>query len=258
MGQVKCHPPSFYTPWLNPFVPQVGGKGCVLPNNTNVFFWPVSRHFERTRPPFDLLQDTHPELTDDRLWGQCNDTDAPLNVISVNQEDGWAYLALVNLGATDQLKFSIDNHKMYIFAADGNFHFPQEVDVVTVPIGERFEAMVRLDRPPADYTIRVVADIGVQFLSGYAVLSYERYGCPTEFTSPPAAVDPAIDYGGVVASNKTVLNPLSLKPWPPSLPPQASDKTFKFLLGGFNATAWALDVGPYAVRSLTLHNILLY
>jgi len=149
----------------------------------------------------DSLQGTHPGLTDDRLWNECIDTNTPLHVISVKQSDGWAYLALVNLGGLDQLKFSIDNHKMYVFTADGNFHFPQEVDVASIPIGERFEVLVRLDRPPADYTIRVAADVGIQFLTGYAVLGYKRDGCPSTFTSPPAAVDPAMDYGGVVANN---------------------------------------------------------
>jgi L-ascorbate oxidase len=157
----------------------------------------------------------------------------------------------VNLGGSHQLKFSIDHHKMYIFAADGNFHIPQEVDVVTVPIGERYEVLVRLDRSPADYTIRVASDVPIQILSGYAVLSYERKGRPTQFTSPPAAVDPAMDYGGILASGKTILNPLSLKPWPPSLPPQTSDKTFKFTLDNVNSTTLALNVDPYAVRSLT-------
>ena len=248
MGQVKCHPQSFYTPWLNTIATQVGGKGCVFPNNTKLFFWPVCRD-RRTQLPSNLLQDTHPELTDDRLWNECIDTNTPLNVISVKQSDGWAYLALVNLGGLQQLKFSIDNHKMYLFAADGNYHFPQEVDVVSIPIGERFEVLVRLDRPPADYTIRVSSDVPIQILSGYAVLSYERDGRPAELTSPPAAVDPAMDYGGFIANNKVLLDPLSLKPWPPSPPPQASDITFKFILGGTNATAWGLNVDPYAVRS---------
>jgi len=256
MGYVKCHPQSFYTPWLNPIIPQVGGKGCVLPNNTNVFPWPASCHFDAPDSPSDSLQGTHPELTDDRLRNECIDTNTPLHAISVKQSDGWAYLALVNLGGLDQLKFSIDNHKMYVFAADGNFHFPQEVDVVSIPIGERFEVLVRLDRPPADYTIRVASDIPVQFLSGSAVLSYKRDGCPSTFTSPPAAVDPAIDYGGVVANNKT-LNALRLKPWPPSPPPQASDHTFKFHVGGTNATAWALNIDPYSVMIATLYIIFL-
>ena len=204
----------------------------------------------------DLLQDTHPELTDDRLWNECTDTNTPLHVISVKQSDGWAYLALVNLGGLDQLKFSIDDHKMYVFAADGNFHFPQEVDVVSIPIGERFEVLVRLDRPPADYTIRVASDIPVQHLSGYAVFSYERDGCPSTFTSPPAAVDPAMDYGGIVANNKTLLDALSLKPWPPSPPPQTSDHTFKFRVGGTSATAWALNTDPYSVMSFDpIHHI---
>jgi len=133
MGQVKCHPPSFYTPWLTPFVPQVGGKGCVLPNNTIVFSQPVSPHSDLFDCLPDLLQDARPDLVDDRLWNECIDTDTPLHVISAKPPDGWAYLALVNLGGTDQLKFSIDGHKMHVFAADGNFHFPQEVDVVSGP-----------------------------------------------------------------------------------------------------------------------------
>jgi len=187
-------------PMVKPIVPQVGGKGCVLPNNTNVFPWPASCLDAPDSPP-DSLQGTHPELTDDRLCNECIDTNAPLHVISVKQSDGWAYLALVNLGGLDQLKFSIDNHKMYVFAADGNFHFPQGVDVVSISIGERFEVLVGLDRPRADYTIRVAADVGIQFLSEYAVLSYKRDGCPSTCTSPPAAVDPAIDYGGIVATN---------------------------------------------------------
>jgi len=207
--------------------------------------------------PSDSLQGTHAELTDDRLWNECIDTNTPLHVISVKQSDGWAYLALVNLGGLDQLKFSIDDHKMYVFAADGSFHFPQEVDVVSIPIGGRFEVLVRLDRPPADYTIRVAADVGIQFLNGYAVFSYKRDGCPSTFTSPPAAVDPAMDYGGVVANNKTLLNALSLKPWPPSPPPQTSDHTFKFRVGGTNATAWALNIDPYSVMSMTLYIIFL-
>ena len=251
MGQVKCHPPSFYTPWLTPLVPRVGGKGCILPNNKIVFPQPVSRHSD----PFDCLpdlpQDARPDLTNPRLWNECTDTNTPLHVISIKQSDGWAYLALVNIGGTEQLKFSIDSHRMHVFAADGNFHFPQEVDVVSVPIGERFEVLVRLDQPPADYTIRVASDIGLQLLSGYAVLSYERDPRPTQFTSPPADMNPAIDYGGIVASGKTLLNPLSLKPWPPSAPPPMSDHTFKFLVGGVNSTALALNVDPYLVRSST-------
>jgi hypothetical protein len=107
------------------------------------------------------------------------------------------------------------------------------------------------DTHPADYTIQVAFDILVQFLSGFAIVSYERYGCPTQFTLPLAAIDPVINFGGIIASNKTLLNLLTLKPWPPSPPPQTSDSTFKFLLSGVNATVWALNIDPYAVRIQT-------
>ena len=90
MGQVKCHPQSFYTLWVTTRVSQVGGKGCVLPNNTNIFFWLASRYVDALDSLPDVLQDTHPELTDDRLWDECIDTNTPLHVISVKQSDGCA------------------------------------------------------------------------------------------------------------------------------------------------------------------------
>ena len=141
---------------------------------------------------------------------------------------------------------------MHIFSADGNFHIPQEVDVVSVPVGERFELLVHLDRPPGDYTIRAAADLGIQFISGYAVFSYERDGAATEFTSPPAAVDPAFDYAARVAGTKALLNALSLKPWPPGPSPQVSNQTFKFVLGGVNATTWGLNTDPSMQAMQTL------
>jgi FtsP/CotA-like multicopper oxidase with cupredoxin domain len=38
---------------------------------------------------------------------------------------------------------SIDNHKMWIYAVDGQMIVPQQVDAVNVPIGDRFQAFVK-------------------------------------------------------------------------------------------------------------------
>ena len=71
---------------------------------------------------------------------------------------------------------------MYVFAADGNFRYPQEVNVVSIPIGERFEVLVRLDRPPADYTIRVASDVAIHS-AGMPSLATSVVGAPV--SSPP-------------------------------------------------------------------------
>jgi hypothetical protein len=81
---------------------------------------------------------------------------------------------------------SINNHKMWIYAADGQLTIPQEVDAVNVALGERFQAFVksvffghhilnllimmsaRLDQTPGDYIIRVSANVFPQKISGYA------------------------------------------------------------------------------------------
>ena len=38
---------------------------------------------------------------------------------------------------------SIDNHKMWIYAADGQMVVPQQVDAVNIPLGNRFQAFVK-------------------------------------------------------------------------------------------------------------------
>lgn len=85
---------------------------------------------------------------------------------------------------------SIDNHTMWIYAADGQLVVPQEVDAVNVPIGERFQAFVksvflghhierplimtfvRLDQTPGEYVIRISANVFPQKISGYAGQSH--------------------------------------------------------------------------------------
>lgn len=44
-----------------------------------------------------------------------------------------------------ELLVSIDSHKMWIYAVDGQLVVPQQVDAVQVPIGDRFQAFVRYD-----------------------------------------------------------------------------------------------------------------
>ena len=85
---------------------------------------------------------------------------------------------------------SIDNHKLWIYAADGQLVVPQEVDAVSVSLGERFQVFVksvflghhleilliitfvRLDQTPGDYIVRISANVFPQKISGYAGQSH--------------------------------------------------------------------------------------
>lgn len=158
---------------------------------------------------------------------------------------------------------SIDKHPFWVYAADGQFHDPQLVNVrsplpllalaltfpflqvIDLPPGERFQAMIKLDQAVGDYAIRASLAITPQFMTGYGVLSYS----PTSTSSQniPAAQDQALSYGGTTLSGFTELNPLTLKPFPNTIhPPQTATQTIKLELYRLTSLTWSMNMDPFA------------
>jgi len=188
VGQQICLPPSAYEPYAIPgLLPTFTNKGCAPPDN------PITQ-FPGSRP--DLVTDTS-------IFFNCTPHETSLPIIRVDPFLRFAAISIVNMGGMWDVKgpytvyehsihsltagtVSIDNHKMWIYAADGQLVVPQEVDAVNVPLGERFQAFVksvflghhilsllimtfaRLDQTPGDYTIRSSANVFPQKISGYA------------------------------------------------------------------------------------------
>lgn len=149
---------------------------------------------------------------------------------------------------------------MWVYAADGQFHTPQLVDVsfppfctriillnivkvVNVPPGERFSAMIQLNKPAGDYTIRVSATITPQFISGYGVLSYNPTASSS--TTLPAAKNQAMDYGGNPLPGFKELDPLTLTPFPALPPPTTATQTFIFEMFRLTSLTWAMNQDPF-------------
>lgn len=153
---------------------------------------------------------------------------------------------------------SIDNHTFWVYAADGQFHDVQQVNVINIPPGERFHVMIKLDQA-GDFAIRASASITPQFISGYGVLSYS----PSTTTSQniPAPRNQALGYGGDTKSGFTELDPLTLKAYPSTLvPPQTADKTIFLELYRLNSMEWSMNMNPFArelLRSLACATSLL-
>ena len=192
VGQQICLPPSAYQPYSIPGVlPTFTNKGCAPPNN------PLTQ-FNGSRP--DLITDTS-------IFFDCTPHETSLPIIKVDPRFRFAAISIVNMGGMWDAKgactvnqiyiqsltvstVSIDNHTMWIYAADGQLVVPQEVDAVNVPIGERFQAFVksvflghhlesplimtfvRLDKTPGEYIIRISANVFPQKISGYAGQSH--------------------------------------------------------------------------------------
>ena len=96
--------------------------------------------------------------------------------------------------------------------------------------------MIKLDKPPGDYTIRVASTGFNQKVSGYAVLSYEN-GNKSNLS------EPYINYGGLnTTANVRYLTESTLRPFPPVQPAQTADATHKLTIGRIeNAWTWSMD-----------------
>lgn len=138
---------------------------------------------------------------------ECTPSEGLTEVVYVDAKDGWASINLISSAGINSLEVSIDDHKLYIYAADGRYITPQLVDAVAIPSmstifpasftvtkrkltdGNRYTAMIKLDQPAADYVIRVATVSLNQVTTGLATLSYAG-------SQGPAAPNPVINYAG--------------------------------------------------------------
>jgi len=123
--------------------------------------------------------------------------------INVEPADKWVSLNWIGAATFRTPQPSIDEHDMWVYEVDGTYIKPVKVQALNLWVGERFSVMVRLDKTPGTYTIRVPDFGATQVIAGYADLVYKgaarRHGPTT----------PWIRYGGAAVSNATTI----LAPW---------------------------------------------
>lgn len=125
---------------------------------------------------------------------------------------------------------------MYVYEVDGRYIEPQLAHQIPIYNGERYSVMVRLDKKPANYTMRVAGN-GNQVISGFATVTYKG-GEQSHHKSVPY-----IDYGGVNTTASVIpLNTTKLPPYPPILPSNSADDFHLLTLGRINSSwEWTLD-----------------
>lgn len=100
-------------------------------------------------PPIPALEgpfSNDPSALPASAYNVCTATSGQVEVISVDASAGWASINLISSAGVDTLEVSIDNHTMHVYATDGAYIQPQAVTSVTVPNGNRYQAMVKLDQ----------------------------------------------------------------------------------------------------------------
>ncbi|KAF8600502.1 hypothetical protein BDV93DRAFT_608649 [Ceratobasidium sp. AG-I] len=203
---------------------------CMYPNATLMYPYP----------------DSQPNLVDPVMWYQCTNSSMTYEVFTVNKSDGWVSFNLLNSGGVWDLRVSIDQHKLYFYAADGGYVNVQVATSVLIPIGERYQFFVKLDQPVADYTIRVAAVVLPQLISGYGILSYTTNGTTgngfVQTSTLPGAKTPYIDYAGTIINGGTDLVTAKLAPFPNTPPPQGNPSlTLRMNVTRTDEFGWVLN-----------------
>ncbi|EEH41760.1 laccase-1 [Paracoccidioides lutzii Pb01] len=180
-----------------------------------------------------------PEKVPKDLFYNCHPSHGEHEVITVNPADGWASLNFINSATIATFMLSIDEHKMWVYAVDGHYIDPVLVDGIPIANGNRFSALVRLDKPRRDYTIRAANVASSQILSGFGTLRYKGQ----DKNIPRKPSKPSIDYNGLnLTADFVALEENKIVPFPPSKPAAKADTTYKFDFGFFSsAFRWTVS-----------------
>ncbi|KAJ5217432.1 multicopper oxidase [Penicillium chermesinum] len=166
----------------------------------------------------------------------CEATNTTPSVFYVSRTDRWVSLNFI-LGASVQTPMvSIDDHDMWIYAADGQFIQPQRVDGVLIFSAQRYSALVRLkDKPSYDaYTVRF-SNIDTIAPDSHALFNQA---------------------GSATNSSVVTLDMSSLAPYPAIKPAQDVDATHIYKAGRDGAAwNWTLSASPIPLPSALLGNM---
>ncbi|KAF9634919.1 putative multicopper oxidase protein [Lasiodiplodia theobromae] len=179
---------------------------------------------------------------------ECVDTFADLEVVEAQDGEKYVWLNFIHPGAHHELRISVDEHDMWIVAADGDFVHPKKVQAINVNMGERISVLVPLTQKPGEYAIRMASLAEEQLIWGAGILRYagvhERRDEKGIMLLPDSK--PHIDLRGNLITHGVMMDEMKdLVPFPPRRPPAKSDHTFRFAIQRPNPSTWTLASEPH-------------
>jgi len=175
------------------------------------------------------------------VFSGCKSHQGPSEVFKVDPIHGYVSYDLISSAGVATMIFSIDEHKMIVYAVEGQYVEPVEVDAITLANGNRYSVMVKLDKPLGDYSVRLV-NYGVnQILNTTATLSYNTPGAPhLKVKNGPSK--PSITITGSNTTAETViLDESKIIPFPSSAPSQDVAQTHVLRIGHYHTSyRWTL------------------
>ncbi len=179
------------------------------------------------------------------VYDICTSTQGSVEVIQAPQGKKWVAFDLISAHSNSVPTISIDEHPMWVYAVDGYYIEPMQVDAITIEIGERYSVFVELDKPAGDYGIRVSASSIIQLIDTTAILSYGGYGNTKNITSTPYTNR----VGAPTSKSVTFFNQSLQVSFPPAYPttePEIAQTLVLSLEEDFKVHpyVWALNATP--------------
>ncbi|CAK7221782.1 hypothetical protein SBRCBS47491_004645 [Sporothrix bragantina] len=217
-------------------------KGCLSANIIgNVLADPSLPKNLSSVPPgiFDVCTPTSHEL-------------ATVEVTRPKSSDAWEAFDIIGSFGLLTGMFAIDGHPLWVYAVDGSYIEPMQVDVIEVTNGVRYSVLVPISPVDGNYTIRFASDAAAQSIAGFANLVVRE--CDSNTTVPASVVTPFInDVGTNTTSEVVYFNQSAMRAFPPDEDvrnsPRAANRTV--ILGIRVAGAsynWALNNTIYPMH----------
>lgn len=115
-------------------------------------------------------------ILDPDLWYNCEETNTDVPKFEfdyVQDSDGeqWSVVHMVSASSKWSYIVSIDEHPVYLYSQDGNYHKPLQADAFELVVGERLGMAFKL-HTPGEYTMRISNLDMPQILGTHAIIRY--------------------------------------------------------------------------------------
>ncbi|KZF19196.1 multicopper oxidase [Xylona heveae TC161] len=171
-----------------------------------------------------------------RLQEGCVPSNGTHEVIEVDPADKWASINFVSASTFKVISAAIDAHEFYVYEVDGQYIEPQRVDTILAFAGERYSVMIKLDKDPADYPIRLPDGGFTQIIYSSATLRYKSNSSV-----------PKLAYNGDYLNNATVLDVLNMPPFPSTITPSLTSDAMHLLDLGKANSSWRFTMSGKAL-----------
>ncbi|TIB68511.1 hypothetical protein E3Q23_03673 [Wallemia mellicola] len=209
----------------------------------------------------DVVKST-PAVSDDTildpdLWYNCEETntDVPkfeFDYVQGSDGEQWGVFHMVSASSKWSYIVSIDEHPVYLYSQDGNYHKPMQADAFELVIGESIGIGFKL-HTPGEYTMRISNLDMPQILGTHAIIRYgmegdAKYEVQYEKEEGLPALPkskPTINYGGgIIDKDATFVQSTHLKNFDaPDVPLKnmAADKTLIMTIQYDGTLYWGLS-----------------